>query len=139
MSSKFNDYIQKVKQELNQSNVTSDNISDLLECREILDGHLEYLRNISVDYYEESKIEESKYKETRSEIILAADNPTKGMRIAESQDYELKKKFIEIESKYKKIRSFVESLEGKSDTLKQKISYLKQEQSTHKFMTNDGM
>lgn len=137
MSSKFNDYIQRVNQELTQSNVHSDNIKDLLECRDIIEGHLEYLRNISVDYYEESRIEESRYKETRAEIILAADNPTKGMRIAESQDYELKKKFIEIESKYKKIRSFVESLEGKADTLKQKISYLKSEESNNKFLKHD--
>ena len=134
MSSKFDQYKDAVDNELYEANIKSDNVGDLIQCREIIDGHLEYLRHLSVSYYEESKIEESKYKEARAKIIINADNPTKGAREAESQDYTLKKKFIEIEAKYKKIRSFVESLEGKSDTLKQKIGYLRQEENLNKFV-----
>ena len=133
-SSKFTNYMEQVDSELKESNYSSDDIASLINCREIIDGHLEYLRNLSVNYYEASKIEEAKYKEARAKIVLDAKNPTVGLRESEAKEYEIKGTFIAIESKYKRMRSFVESLEGKSDTLKQKIGYLRQEEQLTKFI-----
>lgn len=130
----FKDYREGVRKELRGAGIDSDDISSLLECRDLINGQLEYLRDLSSNYYEKSKEEESVYKASKAAVIGEATNPTRGKVEADAQDEQLRKEFTLYEGKYKRIRAFVDTLSDKDDILKQKISYLKSEMNLNNFI-----
>ena len=94
--SKFANYMEQVDSELKESNYSSDDIASLINCREIIDGHLEYLRNLSVNYYEASKIEEAKYSMNKKQgqyLLNFNSNLKEGLSYYNNLFYNLKDQF----------------------------------------------
>lgn len=131
----FKTYRDDVALSLKDAGIGTDDIPSLLTCRTIINGTLEYLRDLASNYYEASKVEEATYKQNKAAVILSSTKSATAAKIdAEAQELTLKADFINMEGRYKTIRAYVDTLTDLDNVTSQRISYLKQEQNLNNFV-----
>ncbi len=130
----LSDYMNKINVQLDEAGYHGMDINELLECRDIVQGHEMYLNDKLPNYMEARDKQHCLYLEAKAEVASKASSAPKGKIESDKVELSLKSDYISSCSIYKRIEKAAGSLHSKDKLLSQRISFLKEEKNRNQFI-----